>query len=65
MASSNTTLAAFAANSVQLGSLLDHADSTLTTLDSALSGQGTNIKQAIELIGKPGAQSTSSTSSTA
>jgi virulence factor Mce-like protein len=54
VASSNTTLAAFAANSVQLGSLLDHADSTLTTLDSALSGQGTNIKQTIELLGKPG-----------
>ena len=54
VASSNTTLAAFAANSVQLGSLLDHADSTLTTLDGALSGQGTNIRQAIELLGKPG-----------
>jgi virulence factor Mce-like protein len=54
VASSNTTLAAFAANSVQLGSLLDHADSTLTTLDSALSGQGTNIKQTIDLLGKPG-----------
>lgn len=54
VSASNTTLAAFAANSVQLGSLLDHADSTLTTLDSALSGQGTNIKQTIELLGKPG-----------
>ncbi len=54
VASSNVTLAAFAANSVQLGSLLDHADSTLTTLDSALNGQGTNIKQTIELLGKPG-----------
>jgi virulence factor Mce-like protein len=54
VAASNTTLAAFAANSVQLGSLLDHADSTLTTLDGALSGQGSNIKQAIELLGKPG-----------
>ncbi len=54
VAASNTTLAAFAANSVQLGSLLDHADSTLTTLDTALSGQGTNIKQTIELLGKPG-----------
>ncbi|MDQ6846910.1 MAG: MlaD family protein [Candidatus Dormibacteraeota bacterium] len=53
VASSNTTLAAFAANSVQLGSLLDHADSTLTTLDSALNGQGTNIKQTIELLGRP------------
>ena len=54
VAASNTTLAAFAANSVQLGSLLDHADSTLTTLDSALNGQGTNIRQTIELLGKPG-----------
>ena len=54
VAASNTTLAAFAANSVQLGSLLDHADSTLTTLDTALSGEGTNIKQTIELLGKPG-----------
>ncbi len=54
VASSNTTLAAFANNSVQLGSLLDHADSTLTTLDTALSGQGTNLKQTIELLGKPG-----------
>jgi virulence factor Mce-like protein len=54
VASSNTTLAAFANNSEQLGSLLDHADSTLTTLDSALSGQGTNLKQSIELLGKPG-----------
>jgi virulence factor Mce-like protein len=54
VAASNTTLAAFAANSVHLGSLLDHADSTLTTLDTALNGQGTNIKQTIELLGKQG-----------
>jgi virulence factor Mce-like protein len=53
VASSNTTLAAFAANSVQLGSLLDHADSTLTTLDSALNGTGTSISQTIQLLGKP------------
>ncbi|MBJ7593281.1 MAG: MCE family protein [Candidatus Dormibacteraeota bacterium] len=54
VASSNTTLAAFAANSAHLGSLLDHADSTLTTLDTALNGQGSNIKQTIDLLGKPG-----------
>ncbi len=54
VAASNTTLAAFAANSVQLGSLLDHADSTLTTLDSALNGQGSNIRQTIALLGQPG-----------
>ncbi len=54
VAASNTTLAAFAANSAQLGSLLDHADSTLTQLDTALNGEGTNIRQSIELLGKPG-----------
>ncbi len=54
VAASNTTLAVFAANSAHLGSLLDHADSTLTTLDSALNGQGSNIKQTIDLLGKPG-----------
>jgi phospholipid/cholesterol/gamma-HCH transport system substrate-binding protein len=54
VASSNITLAAFASNATQLGSLLDHADSTLTQLDNALSGQGTNISKTIELLGKPG-----------
>ena len=53
VAASNTTLAAFAANSAQLGSLLDHADSTLTTLDSALKGTGSSISQTIQLLGKP------------
>ncbi len=53
VAASNTTLAAFAANSVQLGSLLDHADSTLTTLDSALNGTGSSLSQAIQLLGQP------------
>jgi virulence factor Mce-like protein len=54
VASSNITLAAFAANAVHLGSLLDHADSTLTQLDGALNGEGTNISQTIALLGKPG-----------
>ncbi|HWF58553.1 MAG TPA: MlaD family protein [Candidatus Dormibacteraeota bacterium] len=54
VAASNTTLTAFANNSVQLGGLLDHADSTLTQLDTALSGEGTNIRQTIELLAKPG-----------
>lgn len=38
VASSNTTLAAFANNAGHLESLLDHADSTLTQLDTALGG---------------------------
>ena len=54
VASSDTTLAAFASNATQLGSLLDHADSTLTQLDSALTGEGTSIGQVIDLLGKPG-----------
>lgn len=44
VASTDRTLAAFAANSDHLQSLLSHADSTLTTLDTALSGQGGNIR---------------------
>lgn len=43
VASTDTTLAAFAANSDHLKSLLTHADSTLTTLDAALTGQGGNL----------------------
>jgi virulence factor Mce-like protein len=43
VASTDQTLAAFAANSDHLQSLLTHAASTLTTLDSALSGQGGNL----------------------
>jgi phospholipid/cholesterol/gamma-HCH transport system substrate-binding protein len=54
VASSNTTLAAFASNAGHLGSLLDHADSTLTQLDSALAGEGGSISQTIELLGKSG-----------
>lgn len=44
---SNTTLAAFADNAAQLGSLLDHADSTLTQLDGALGGEASNIRNTI------------------
>lgn len=47
---SNTTLAAFADNASQLGSLLDHADSTLTQLDSAFGGEQSNIRQTIETL---------------
>jgi phospholipid/cholesterol/gamma-HCH transport system substrate-binding protein len=50
VASSNTTLAAFAANATQLGSLLDHADSTLTQLDSALGGEQSHIRKTIETL---------------
>jgi virulence factor Mce-like protein len=54
VAASNVTLTAFADNAAHLGSLLDHADSTLTQLDTALNGEGGNIRQTIELLGKPG-----------
>ena len=47
VASSNVTLAAFAAQSEQLSSLLVHADSTLTSLDSAFSGESGNLRSAI------------------
>jgi phospholipid/cholesterol/gamma-HCH transport system substrate-binding protein len=48
VANTNRTLAAFASNSTQLESLLTHADSTLTTLDTALSGQGGNLRAILE-----------------
>lgn len=50
VASSNVTLAAFASNATQLGSLLDHADSTLTQLDSALGGEQANIRQVLQTL---------------
>ena len=50
VASSNTTLAAFADNAAQLGSLLDNADSTLTQLDSGFGGQQSSIRQTIETL---------------
>lgn len=50
VANSNLTLRAFADNSAQLESLLQHADTTLTSLDSALSGQSGSIHQAISSL---------------
>lgn len=50
VANSNVTLAAFAKNATQLGSLLDHADSTLTQLDSALGGETGNIRTTLETL---------------
>ncbi len=65
VAASNTTLAAFAANSVQLGSLLDHADSTLTTLDACAErpGHATSSRPS-SCSASRAAPSTSSTPST-
>jgi virulence factor Mce-like protein len=48
VANSNKTLAAFAANTDHLASLLDHADSVLTTLDAGLNGQSGNIRAILE-----------------
>jgi phospholipid/cholesterol/gamma-HCH transport system substrate-binding protein len=48
VASTDRTLAAFAGSSAQLESLLTHADSTLTTLDDALRGQGGNLRAVLE-----------------
>jgi phospholipid/cholesterol/gamma-HCH transport system substrate-binding protein len=45
---SNVSLRAFANTSSQLGDLLQHADSTLTTLDAALSGEAGNIRSFLE-----------------
>jgi phospholipid/cholesterol/gamma-HCH transport system substrate-binding protein len=50
VAYNNTTLAAFADNATQLGSLLDHADSTLTQLDTALGGEQSSIRRTIETL---------------
>ena len=50
VAYNNTTLAAFANNATQLGSLLDHADSTLTQLDTALGGEQSSIRRTIETL---------------
>jgi phospholipid/cholesterol/gamma-HCH transport system substrate-binding protein len=48
VASTDRTLAAFAASSDHLQSLLTHADSTLATLDSALNGQGANLRAVLD-----------------
>lgn len=45
---SNVSLKAFADTSSQLGDLLRHADSTLTNLDAALSGESGNIRATLE-----------------
>ena len=45
---SNVSLKAFADTSSQLGDLLRHADSTLTTLDAALNGEVGNIRTTLE-----------------
>ncbi|HEV7679514.1 MAG TPA: MlaD family protein [Candidatus Dormibacteraeota bacterium] len=45
---SNVSLRAFADTSAQLGDLLNHANSTLTSLDSALSGEAGNIRATLE-----------------
>jgi virulence factor Mce-like protein len=45
---SNVSLKAFADTSGQLGDLLQHADSTLTNLDAALSGEASNIRALLE-----------------
>ncbi|TMD03494.1 MAG: MCE family protein [Chloroflexi bacterium] len=50
VANTDTTLAAFAASSDHLQSLLTHADSTLTTLDQALSGQGGNLHAILDQV---------------
>jgi phospholipid/cholesterol/gamma-HCH transport system substrate-binding protein len=49
VANNNKVLAAFAANTDHLASLLDHADSVLTTLDAALNGQSGNIRGFLEV----------------
>jgi virulence factor Mce-like protein len=45
---SNVSLRAFADTSAQLGDLLNHANSTLTSLDAALSGEAGNIRATLE-----------------
>ncbi|MHB8717523.1 MAG: MlaD family protein [Candidatus Dormibacteria bacterium] len=51
VASSNVTLRAFADNSAALGSLLDHADSTLTQLDTQLGGNtAQSIRSTLETL---------------
>jgi phospholipid/cholesterol/gamma-HCH transport system substrate-binding protein len=50
VANNNRTLAAFAANSDHLQSLLVHADSVLTELDKALNDQGGSIRAFLEIV---------------
>lgn len=48
VANSNTTLEALAQNEQHLESLLQHADSVLTTLDQSLNGQGGSIRAILQ-----------------
>jgi virulence factor Mce-like protein len=50
VANSNKALGAFAQSSANLASLLKHADSTLTTLDTALRGQSGNLRSILETL---------------
>jgi virulence factor Mce-like protein len=54
VANSEQTIQAFAANSGHLESLLTHADSSLTQLDTALNGQPGNLATIIQQLGAPG-----------
>lgn len=54
VANSEQTVQAFAANASHLESLLVHADSSLTTLDTALNGQPGNLAAIIQTIGQKG-----------
>ncbi len=53
VANSEATLKIFAANANHLQSILIHANSTLTNLDAALSGEAGNLMTAIHKIGTP------------
>jgi virulence factor Mce-like protein len=54
VANSEATWRAFAANAGHVESLLSHANSTLTQLDTALNGQPSNLANIIQALGKPG-----------
>ena len=54
VANSEQTIRAFAANAGHLESILIHADSSLTQLDTALNGQPGNLANIIQSLGKPG-----------
>ncbi|HET9050665.1 MAG TPA: MlaD family protein [Candidatus Dormibacteraeota bacterium] len=50
VANTDVTLAALASNSDHLKSILDHANGTLVSLDSALSGEAANLRATIEKL---------------
>lgn len=54
VANSETTVKTFADNASQLQSLLTHADSVLTQLDTALGGESGNLSAIIRQLGEPG-----------